>query len=359
MNLLCIQPGRNGGVETYCRGLLGPLSQRSGIDLTLLCTPVLADQLRLIVDCEVRTPGIPLSNRPARVLYEQMWLSHHALRRGADLLFCPGYLSPVAPLIPTVVTIPDTQFCDIPQMMGAAERATYRAIIPTAARRAAAILTISEFSRKKIIQHVRVAPERIHVTHLAPRVADPIPSWNGASLPEQFLLCVSGRSPHKNIQRLCRAYQKAQCAFGKPWPLVLVGRVPPEVSQDTSMSNIQCLGYVSDGALSGLYRRASAFVFPSLYEGFGLPVVDAMSAGLPVACSNAACLPEVAGDGALFFDPQSEASIADALVRLVNEPELRKQLVGKGQMNARRFSWAKCAQETADVFRTVLRETRS
>lgn len=361
MNLLGVQPGRSGGLETYCRALLDPLSKVPGLHLTLLCTPELAENLRPLVDCEVRTPGIPLPNRLARVLYEQTWLSHYARRRGAELLFCPCYLSPMAPALPTVVTIPDTQFRDIPEMMAPGQRAAYRAIIPIAARQAAAIITISSFSRNQILKHLRVAPERVRVTHLASRLSDKIQAWNGSRLPEQFILCVSGSSPHKNIQRLCRAYAAAQSAFAKPWPLVLVGRVPPELDRQLSavMSNIIGLGYVSVAELASLYHRASAFVFPSLYEGFGLPVIDAMGAGLPVACSNAASLPEVAGEAALMFDPQSESAIGTALVRLVNEPELRAQLIEKGHRNANRFSWTECARQTAEIFKSVLKESGS
>ena len=356
MNLLCVQPGRNGGVETYCRELIGPLSRVPELYLTLLCTTELAGSIRPLVECEVRTPGIPLPNRFARVLYEQTWLSHFARRRGAELLFCPGYLSPIAPALPTVVSIPDTQFLDIPELVTPSQRWAYRAIIPTAARKAAAIITISSFSRQQIINHLRVAPARVHVTTLASRGWDEIQVWNGSTLPKHFILCVSGSLPHKNIMRLCRAYAAAQPAFADPWPLVLVGRTPPEL-KSAVMPKIICLGYVSDAALAGLYRRANAFIFPSLYEGFGLPVVDAMSAGLPVACSNAASLPEVAGGAALLFDPQSEQSIAAVLVRLVNEPELRAQLIEKGHRNASRFSWVECARQTAEVFRSVLAES--
>jgi glycosyltransferase involved in cell wall biosynthesis len=362
INLLGVQPVRSGGVETYCRELLRPLSRAPGLRLTILCTPAVAGHLCPLVGCEVRTPRIPLPNRLARALYEQTWLSHYARRKGAELLFCPGYLSPMAPRLPVVVTIPDTQFCDIPDMMAPGQRAAYRAIIPIAARQAAAIITISSFSRQQIIKHLRVAPERVHTILLAPLLFDNVQPWNGSRLPERFILCVSGSSPHKNIQRLCRAYTAAQAAFAKPWSLVLVGKVPPELNRQISAgaakSNITCLGYVSDGALAGLYHQANAFVFPSLYEGFGLPVADAMAAGLPVACSNAASLPEVAGGAALLFDPRSESSIAAALVRLVNEPELRTQLIDKGRLNASRFSWVECARQTAEVFRSVASESR-
>jgi glycosyltransferase involved in cell wall biosynthesis len=121
--------------------------------------------------------------------------------------------------------------------------------------------------------------------------------------------------------------------------------------------NITCFDYLPDAALASLYYRASAFVFPSLYEGFGLPVIEAMNAGLPVACSNAGSLPEVAGGAALLFDPQSDSSIAAALVRLVNEPQLRMELVESGHHNCSRFSWIQCALQTAEVFRSVIPES--
>ena len=355
MNLLCVQPGRNGGVETYCRELLGPLSRVPGLRLTLLCQPALARDLSPHADCEVRTPGIPLPNRLARVLYEQTWLCHYARRGGAELLFCPGYLSPLAPTLPTVVVIHDTQFRDIPDMMEAGPLACYRAIIPIAVRQAAAVITVSSFSRKQILKHLRVAPERVHVIHEASRFSDNVQPWNGSRLPERFILCVSGGG-HKNGQRLCRAYAAVQSSFAEPWPLVLVGRNLTELNGHISAAipNIACLGHVSDASLATLYHRANAFVFPSLYEGFGLPVLEAMGAGLPVACSNTASLPEVAGDAAILFDPRSEASIAASLVRLVNEPALRMELIEKGHRNARRFSWLECARQTAEIFRAVL-----
>lgn len=367
INLTFFRYSRYKGAETYCHGLIRALARINGLEIEAVVGSRMA---AAFADCENLRLHVIRSvelGRPARVLFEQLMLSRVALSAGADLLFCPGYGSPIFPGLPIVVTLHDTQFRDVPDLISRGRRWFYNLVVPRSVRQAAAVLTMSEFSRRQILHHLKLDPRKVFVTPGAARTDTHFSRGlqvllDRFRLPRDFILSVSGGSPHKNTARLCAGFMQARSRFSEPWELVIVGDTPRELVNlglEGKLDGIHFLNYVSTAELAALYHRAGAFVLASLYEGFGLPVLEAMEAGLPVACSHAASLPEVAGDAALLFDPQQASSIAAALVRLVNEPTLRSELVHKGLRNASRFSWAECARQTAEVFRAVLAASAS
>ena len=363
VNLLCIQPGRNGGVETYVREILWHMRSDSEMELVLFTNHVNHQSFAEYGNVECILCPVHGSRRLLRVAYEQMLLSAKARKHGCQVLFCPGYLSPIFPMLPAVVAIHDMNFRDVPASLTPFARLLHELVIPRASHRADAVITISEFSRGRILQELGLNPQKIHVTHLAARTFETATAISAdslyrRSLPEHFMLCVSGSSPpHKNIMRLCSAFRRARAAFASPWELVCIGPKPTMLASlglGNGHDGIHFLGYVENGELAKIYRRAEGFVLPSLYEGFGLPTLEAMYAGLPVTCSNAASLPEVVGEAALLFDPRSEDSIADALVCFVNDPALRQRLILAGASNLKRFSWQKCAEATARVCKDLI-----
>jgi alpha-1,3-rhamnosyl/mannosyltransferase len=228
------------------------------------------------------------------------------------------------------------------------------------------ILTISEFIRQEIIDEFKVPMEMITAIPLAP---DPIFSLRSAEevkkikkqykLPQSYLLFVSSLEPRKNIDLLIEAMQKISVDI----PLVLVGwngwgdKEWLDKIQSGSLKNrILILGHVPDEHLTEIYNGAMALVYPSLYEGFGLPIVEAMACGCPVICSDAASMPEVAGDAALFINPRKSEELSSAIESVVLDEEIRTDLISKGHAQAKNFSLERTARETLDVFQKVSAE---
>lgn len=362
IDLLGIQRGRSGGVETYIRELLRELPKDSELDILLFTSHANHQSFAEYDNVERVLCPVRGTRLVRRVVFEQLRLSGVARKHGCDLLYCPGYLSPIFPRLPTVVAIHDMNFRDIPASFSRTRRWLQECVIPGASRRASAVITMSEFSRRRILDELKLSPAKVHAIHLAARTfaaaAPQIPAVTRWRLPKNFIISVSGASPpHKNIARLCRAFTRARASFNAPWELWCIGP-PSEMMASLRIvgesDGIRFPGYVEDRELAALYHHAGGFVLPSMYEGFGLPALEAMCAGLPVLCSNTASLPEVVGKAALLFDPYSEQSIANALVQFVNDDDLRTRLIMDGTNNLKRFSWSKCAAATAGVFKSVV-----
>ncbi len=276
----------------------------------------------------------------------------------ADVVWYPWNLITKAARRPMVVSTldlaPMLQLDD--QWWRVLKRMKYRRRYQRTAAMATAMLTISEFSKREIMERLQVRPSRVSVTLLA---ADDLPlDDTPAPLPERaasvtgpFFLTVGGQEGRKNLRTLYEAMALLH-AHGMSVPLVQCG---PGMSPQTralygAAPWLTHVGYVSDEQLVALYRRATALVFPSRYEGFGLPVLEAMRVGGAVVCADASSLPEVAGDAALRFAWNDAAALAAQLMRLLHEPGLRDALVARGQTQAARFSWTTTAADTLACF---------
>ncbi len=229
--------------------------------------------------------------------------------------------------------------------------------------RAEGLVAISQHTRQRLEGFLGKAPPIRLAPAAADRFSPPDPADVQAlrqtmDLPEEFLLYVGGLSPNKNLEALLLAMEGG----GLPTLVVAGASLPSQVAalrQRFAHLPIRWLGTISSADLPGLYAAATAFVFPSLQEGFGLPVLEAMSCGTPVACSNTSSLPEVAGQAALLFNPQNPQEIHAALKRLATEPELRSMLRTRGLEQTRRFSWAETARLTWQAYQDFLEGTRS
>lgn len=235
-------------------------------------------------------------------------------------------------------------------------------------RYASHILTVSEYVKRELIEELRVPEHAITAVHEAP---DPIfarkpPDEVARTLeshgwPKEYMLFVGTLEPRKNLSSLIQALSIAKTKI----PLVLVGwqgwgrsEWRQEIKAHGLEERVILAGYVDEAALVSLYNGASVFVYPSLYEGFGLPILEAMACGCPVICSNVSSLPEVAGDAALLIDPQRPEELSHALDRVFTDSEVRRQMVTRGLERAREFTWQKTAARTLDVFAGVAREGR-
>jgi glycosyltransferase involved in cell wall biosynthesis len=269
---------------------------------------------------------------------------------------------------PFVVTIHDVSMFLDSSYHPRSRTISWRVMLPMAAHRAAAIITVSESSRRDVIRVLHLPPSKVHVVYGAPspgfgRVDDGdalARLKRKYRLPDEFLLYVGAIEPRKNLRRLVRAMARIR-AIGHRWQLVIVGPggwlmedFQNEIASMNLTKAIHCCGYVPAEDLAGLYSLATLFIYPSLYEGFGMPAVEAMACGVPVVTSNRGSLREVCADGAYLVDPRDEQSIARGIMTLLENDALRSEQAARGLARARRFSWAKSAERTLDVYTNVL-----
>ena len=281
------------------------------------------------------------------------------------------YLMPYRIPCPALLTIYDTISLTYPETVSFRARTLFRLTTMLALRASVGIITISDATRRDLETHFTVDPKRVTTIYLGVDEAfRPRPKQEQENVrvsfrqPGDFLLYFGSNKPHKNLVRLVDAYAllAAQCSRENAMlPSLLIAGAwddqYPEAKQQVAHhrlgDRIRFLGPIDDADLPALYSAAMAFVFPSLYEGFGLPVLEAMACGVPVACSAASSLPEVAGDAAFYFDPKDVGSIALALRALIGDSALRANLSQRGLQRASEFTWRSTASKTLDLYRSV------
>jgi glycosyltransferase involved in cell wall biosynthesis len=359
LNLLYLVPGETGGSEVYARNLVPKLAQeRPDLELVAFVNREGAD----LALGGVRVVSVDVSGRGrvGRVLAEQRRLPRLVREHGIQLLHSLGTSAPSRPGAVSVVTILDVIYASHPEAHTLLRRAGMRLLVPRTARAADRVITLSEASAAEISRVLGVPRERIDVAHLGgkpPGPATPEPELRGqlALGDAPVVLSVSARRPHKNLRRLLAAFARLEA---EPAPLIVLPGYPTPFEHDLQKEarslgisdRVRFLGWVSDEDLEGLYRAATCFVFPSLAEGFGIPVLEAMERGVPVACSDASSLPEVAGDAARYFDPRDEAEIAAAVGELLDSPDERERLARAGRERAAQFRWERTARETVESY---------
>jgi glycosyltransferase involved in cell wall biosynthesis len=362
LSLLTLFPGRSGGTETYARALVREFARggTGGEPVTLLVSARVA---RALGD-----PGLPMhhvrSYRPGdgtRTRLTAMTFAGIApgvvgrdVPPGIDVVHYPVTIPiPRVDGAARVVSLNDVQHHELPQFFSPPERAFRRFAYDRAARRADEVLTLSEHARGQIVERLGIAPERVTAI---PCAVDhdrfrPEPDDHDAALPplpERFLLYPANLWPHKNHERLLRAFAAAGI---EDLHLVLTGQTYGRPLRGPPSDRVRHLGHLPFEQLPALYRRATAMVFPSLFEGFGMPLVEAMACGCPVAASDRGAIAEVCGDAALRFDPTDTDAIADAIRRIVGDDGLRARLRSAGPARAAEFRWDDVAARHVAVYR--------
>jgi glycosyltransferase involved in cell wall biosynthesis len=374
VNLLYLVPGDVGGSEIYARNLLRAIARaRPDLELVAYVAPEALDSLRAepwAGQTTFRAAPTQSRRKPLRIAAELTWLPWRARRDRLDLLHSLGTTAPIFCPVPSVVTVLDVIYQHFPETFPAASRVGLRLVVPAGARRARRVIAISEAGKRDLVETLGLRLERIDVVHLGfmePPAAEPTPE---AELRERFglgtgtiVLTVAASLRHKNLARLIEAF--AIAAGERDASLVVAGRAGLDQDQLRRQAGelgvgerVRFTGWIGDHDLEGLYRSASAFVFPSLMEGFGMPVVEAMYRGVAVASSNVSAMPEVAGDAAELFDPTDTSAIAAALTRLLDDPERRAELVARGHERWKAFSWERAAEETLAVYERALAQAR-
>lgn len=284
----------------------------------------------------------------------------------SDILWSPANSGPLA-VKNQVVTIHDLSPLDEPQGFKPQFRLWYRILLPQLALRVRAIITDSNFSWERIINHLGVAPENVHSialgvnpAHFYPREAHEIaPVREKFGLPETYLLFVGSLHKRKNLERLLLAWQQVIQHNNEISLVIAGGSALPFLHSklDPIPLNVHMLESVNDRELPALYSSALALIMPSFYEGFGLPVLEAMSSGTPVIAANAGALPEVVGKSGLLVNPYDINDIANAIEQLITDPELRGELASRGRARAGEFSWDRTAAQIKAVLEQARYET--
>jgi len=362
LNLLYLIPGVVGGTETYAISLLRAIARVDSKNEYLAFVPREAAKLDLPtvpnftrVVCNLRA-----SRRPARYAWEQAVLPLQLRSRRVDLLHSLAYVGPLIAGCPHVVTIHDVNFAALRDSMPASRRRWLRLVVGGVARTARHVIAVSEFSRSEILRHLGAAPERVSVVHEAVETAALAdePSWGilaaAHRVRKPYVLAFSSPSAHKNVPRLIESFAAAGASL--PHLLVLVGHLPPDASIRAAIhrlglgNRVVVTGYVPSAHVRPLLRHADLFVSPSLYEGFGLSVLEAQAERVAVACSRVGSLPEVAGEGAVYFDPRSADDMGAVVRRALLDAGLREKLVCQGLENLTRFSWDEAARRTVAIY---------
>jgi glycosyltransferase involved in cell wall biosynthesis len=362
LNLLYLLPGIVGGTQVYAENLIRAMAARApGHRYVLFLNeeardlPIEGDNIECVV-CPVRA-----ASRARRYAYEQLMLPGVVRRHRIDVLHSLGYVGPWACPCPHVVTIHDVNFIAYGDRMPPGRRHILHFTTAQTAQRCQRVIAVSEFGRSEIVEHLRVPSDKVTAVPEAARVFPPLSADEALNirrsygLDAPYIAAFTSVSPNKNIDRLLEAFDRI--APRAPHRLLLIGHTPPQPfggHEIVHPDRVVRTGYVPDEHVPALLGGTSLFAFPSLYEGFGLPVLEAQTLGVPVACSIAASLPEVAGDAAEFFDPHSTDAIAAAILRLLSNEDYRQALAARGRANAARFSWGRAADETLAVYERVL-----
>jgi glycosyltransferase involved in cell wall biosynthesis len=366
LNLVFLVPGATGGTETVARELLPELVAvapdwrfTAFVNLEAASS---ADRWWEELMPAVTVP-VHAARRAQWVRGEQLLLPRLAGRAGIDLLHSLANTSPARGRYRRVVTVHDLLYRVAPEAHLGVNALGMRVLVPLAVRRADRVISVSRNTRDDLVRLLGVPSERVDVVpsgvgttaRAEPLGEDEVRRRHGLG-ERPIALSVSAMRPHKNLERLLEAL--ARLPAGRRPVLVVPGyhtayegRLRERASALRLDDDVRFLGWTDGAELEGLYRAARCFVFPSLYEGFGLPVLEAMARGVPVACSNRSALPEVAGDAALLFDPEDVAAIADALERLLTDDALAQRLGEAGREQAQQFSWRRAAEGTLASYR--------
>ncbi|MBX7245810.1 MAG: glycosyltransferase family 4 protein [Candidatus Sumerlaeaceae bacterium] len=356
---------QHSGIGTYIRGLGEALVANDALKLSLIGSrDVLVAHDYFRRNCDV----ISFSGSIYSVR-EQLLFPRECRRRGISLLHFPHYNVPRWPDAPFVVTIHDLIHLLMPEVLGSRIKAeTAKYLLRSATRRAAKILTVSNATKQDLEQHLGVPAERIVVTPnaVSPRF-QPVPMESVAEtrkslgLPESYILAVGINKPHKNFPFLISSFGEWRTKPQAANVSLVISGIPPDQRADLQLvavksgvaNNVRFLDFIPHGSLAPVYQAAKALVFPSLMEGFGLPILEAQRVGTPVIVSNASAIPEVAADSALYFDPRSTAEFCTRLDEFFSNAALRTRLAELGRQNERRFSWASTAAATLDAYRSI------
>jgi glycosyltransferase involved in cell wall biosynthesis len=372
LNLIFLVPGETGGMEVVARELIPALVGQAPAGTRF--TAFVNREAAAVSDGPwgelVPAVTVPVNARDRMqwVAGEQALLPVAGARAGVGLMHSLASTAPVWGRFRRVVTVHDLIYARFPQAHAGIRDKGMRVLVPAGVRRSHRVMADSHSTREDLVELIGVSRERIDVVPLGLGTVARVPALAEASTRARFelgerrvLLSLSAKRPHKNLAALIGALARipaVSSADGRRRPLLVLPGYPTAHERELReraasagvSADVRFPGWASAEEIEGLWALASAFVFPSLYEGFGLPVLEAMARGVPVACANASSLPEVAGDAALLFDPRDERAIAAAIERLLGDEREAQRLRAAGRVRVREFTWERTARLTLDSY---------
>ncbi len=351
--------GTKGGMESYVREIYSRLDPTAdGLTYIGLASTELAAADTSWFPGTIIDSGISGENRIQWALGELFRVAKFAYRARADLIHCPANLGPIWSRVPVVLTVHDLLPFRHPEYVPGAYSRVLRAMIRLAARTARRVLTPSAASRDDIVTFLDTPPERVDVVPLAGEARSSLPAPPVVRRTDQ-LLAVGNRMPHKNFQTLLEAIALMP-PRARPHVMITGSHgddpLTPVVARLGLQETVTLRGWLSTAELESLYAESTLFVFPTSFEGFGLPVLEAMALGCPVLCADIPVLREIAGQAAVYVAPGSAPALATAITRLLLAPDQLAELQAAGIVQARSFTWERSARATVASFQRALRE---
>jgi glycosyltransferase involved in cell wall biosynthesis len=360
-NLLYLIPGKVGGTETYARELLPALAQvlRPGDEIIVYCSRETAPTFKALDTMKIRTVPVYAANRLARLWIEQTLLPFLCWQDRIDVIFSLGYSAPLLHHCPSIVTIHDLNWFYHAEDFGWLSRLIWKWLTIASARWSNHIVTDSQASARSIEDVMHIPKSQITpVLHGTPAVIQ----FKSVKQKDPYILTVVAGYPHKNLATLLRAFSVLRTEFPELKLLVcgLGGKADAandKLIQELGIAqSVRVLGYVDRRELASLYGGAAVFVFPSAYEGFGYPVVEAMSYGVPVVSSNAFSLQEVVEKGGVLVEPYDVKEYVDAIRKIMKSKDEKKRLIQQGRKRAAELQWEKTARKTLAVMEGLIHE---
>lgn len=374
INTLFLVPGEVGGTETYLRQTLLAMAEHfPDVSMVLFTNrendALLKNDLSKFTQVSFVLLDFGASDRHVRISREQFELPGKVREAGVDVLWSLGYTAPFFSPCPQVVTIHDMQYKTYPQDLTPQNRFVTNLLVKVAARRSRRIIAVSHFAKDEIVKYIGISPDKVDVVYEAanPAFADTVSLEKRKQLlsslipmEKPYILSIANTHPHKNMHALVNAFRTIEEKI--PHSLVLVGsprlgeaEVQAAVQTVKDKSRVFRLQKLSMERLVALYQGADVFVFPSLYEGFGLPVLEAMMAGIPVVTTKKASIPEVGGDGVKYFNPSDSSDLAAKIQEVIGYSQKdRLAMVERAKEIAKSFYWKWTAQRSLDVLNKAL-----
>ena len=364
INLLFLKPGIAGGTETYCYGLLNAFAELAPQDFSFFIFCSDKPDLKFLEN----QPGFTIirfrsvsASVGYRYFFEQTFFPFKLKKYNLDLLHSFGYVGPVF-FKNHITTIHDTN-AFAHEDMSSPKKILLQKFLKATARKCSHIIAVSAFTKGEIIKHLRSPEEKISVVHEASRFACvrtplPLPGSFKELENKKYFVALGSVTKNKNLPVLIEAFQKLLSIIPEI-RLVLVGHLPEDNSIQTYITTLRLseqiiiTGYLVEKELAAILQHAVCFVFPSLYEGFGLPVLEAQSLGVAVIASNRSAIPEIGRESVLYFNGNDSSELAQKMLAIVSDTNLQEHYIKAGLENSRRFSWKSTAEKTLDVYEKV------
>ncbi len=356
---------RGAGINSYIYNLLTHLPRVDGDNRY---TAFIGDGRFTGSDLTLKLSRLPTSRPVARIFWEQVVQPFALRKEGADLLHALAFVTPLLSPCPSVVTVYDLSFLLHPESFKRSKRFYLSLFTRLSARKARRVIAISQSTKRDVVRLLGVSPDKVDVIYCGideafrPLAQDQVAAFRSErGLPEHFILFVGTIEPRKNVAGLIEAFANLQTCELANLKLVIGGAtgwfyedIFARVEELGLESEVVFPGYIPASELPLWYNAAELFVYPSLYEGFGLPPLEAMACGTPVVTANTSSLPEVVGEAGLTVDPLDVEGLAEAMRRALSDEVLRQEMRERGLKRAKGFSWTKTARETVRVYRRVM-----